>query len=399
MFTRKLLILSFIVIVGAVGLNACGSIIGEPTQPQPDVNAIYTSAAQTVIAEATLSAGQTAIAQLTQMAQVTATPTLAEPTPTVASPTPVIPTNTSVPPSPTSPPFTPTPTPIPCNWVQFIGDVNVKDGTVFAPDTRFTKTWRLKNIGSCTWTPDYDLVFVSGSQMDGADVIPLNANVRPGETIDVSANLISPSREDTFTGYWSLRDPRGLIFGLGPNQNQSFWVRITVEALNQVFFDFTDDFCDARWYSDATNNLTCPSSSTDAASGYVNVSDAPKLENGQTDDEPALITRPDQGSGGYIAGRYPVIEVREGYHFKSVIGCQYNAFDCDVTFQLNYVVEGVGQVRTLDSWHQVYDGEFKKIDIDLSPLAGRRVEFLLTVLNNGDSSEDWAQWLFPRIMR
>jgi hypothetical protein len=113
-----------------------------------------------------------------------------------------------------------------------------------------------------------------------------------------------------------------------------------------------------------------------------------KLENGQTDDEPALITLPNSGSGGYIAGRFPQIEIGQGYHFKTIIGCQYNSFACNVTFQLNYIVDGAGEVRTLDSWNEIYDGEFRKIDIDLSPLAGRRVEFILTVLNNGDSNED-----------
>jgi hypothetical protein len=283
--------------------------------------------------------------------------------------------------------------------VQFIGDVSVGDGSEFPPNTVFTKTWRLKNIGTCTWTPDYDLVFVSGSQMGGNSVVPLNANVRPGESIDVSVTLVSPEREDSYTGNWALRNANGLIFGVGANQNQTFWVRINVKALNQVIYDFTDDFCDARWYTNATNNLVCPSPAPDAVAGFINESTAPKLENGQTDDETALITLPNQGSGGYIAGRYPSIEIRAGDHFKSVIGCQFNAFECDVTFQLNYIVDGAGEVRTLDSWNQVYDGEFEKIDIDLSPWAGRRVEFLLTVLNNGDSNEDWAQWLFPRIMR
>src|SRR5512143_3278895 len=39
-----------------------------------------------------------------------------------------------------------------CDWAQFVADVTVPDGTSYAPGTTFTKTWRLKNIGSCTWT-------------------------------------------------------------------------------------------------------------------------------------------------------------------------------------------------------------------------------------------------------
>ncbi len=34
-----------------------------------------------------------------------------------------------------------------------------------------------------------------------------------------------------------------------------------------------------------------------------------------------------------------------------------------------------------------------------TPLAGKSVEFILTVLNNGDSQDDWVFWLRPSILR
>ena len=45
---------------------------------------------------------------------------------------------------------------------QFVADVTVPDGTRYDPGATFTKTWRLKNIGTCTWTTSYTLVFDSG---------------------------------------------------------------------------------------------------------------------------------------------------------------------------------------------------------------------------------------------
>jgi hypothetical protein len=65
--------------------------------------------------------------------------------------------------------------PHPCDWAQVTGDVTVKDGTTFSPGKKFTKTWRLKNIGACTWTDNYDLVFVSGERMDGSRSSPWTA--------------------------------------------------------------------------------------------------------------------------------------------------------------------------------------------------------------------------------
>jgi len=44
------------------------------------------------------------------------------------------------------------PPPAGCDRAQFISDVTVPDGTTFAPGATFTKTWRLKNSGTCTWT-------------------------------------------------------------------------------------------------------------------------------------------------------------------------------------------------------------------------------------------------------
>ncbi len=49
--------------------------------------------------------------------------------------------------------------------VAFIADVTVPDGTVMVPNYSFTKTWRLKNIGTCTWTPSYSVTYVSGDPM------------------------------------------------------------------------------------------------------------------------------------------------------------------------------------------------------------------------------------------
>ena len=38
------------------------------------------------------------------------------------------------------------------DWAQFVADVTVPDGARYDPNAAFTKTWRLRNIGTCTWT-------------------------------------------------------------------------------------------------------------------------------------------------------------------------------------------------------------------------------------------------------
>ncbi len=48
---------------------------------------------------------------------------------------------------------------------EFVADVTVPDDTVIAAGKAFTKTWRLRNNGTSTWTLDYKLVFSHGDDL------------------------------------------------------------------------------------------------------------------------------------------------------------------------------------------------------------------------------------------
>jgi hypothetical protein len=196
----------------------------------------------------------------------------------------------------------------------------VKDGTVFGPEDEFVKTWRLQNVGSCTWTDDYELVFSSGSKMSGASRIALGESVRPGETVDVSVALVAPEDEGSYTGYWMLRSDDGDLFGVGAAGNTAFWVKIWVDKPDEVAYDFTDNACDASWKSGA-GILTCPDTTENSTTGFVNVVDHPVLESGRTENEPALVVHPDGGDKGNIVGRYEPITIKRGDHFMAVVGC------------------------------------------------------------------------------
>jgi hypothetical protein len=134
---------------------------------------------------------------------------------------------------PTSP--TPVPTAAPSsepsclNAAQFIKDVSIPDGARLEPRESFLKTWRLRNDGSCKWTADYDLVFVSGYRLGGDGVVPLTGSVQPGETVDLTVRMAAPRGLGTYTGYWMLRDAEGDLFGVGEDGKGPFWVRILIE--------------------------------------------------------------------------------------------------------------------------------------------------------------------------
>jgi len=135
----------------------------------------------------------------------------------------------------------------------FVDDVSVPDGSVFLAGEQFTKTWRLRNEGTCPWTPDYELILVNGESLGSDDVIALAELVAPGDEGDISISMTAPETPGTYKSEWMLRNPAGDNFGVGDEANDPFWVEIEVEegveALELGDPNWTDTFSDAsNWY-------------------------------------------------------------------------------------------------------------------------------------------------------
>lgn len=130
--------------------------------------------------------------------------------------------------STTEPVFFATPASKCTNKALFVADLTVPDDTPLAPGAVFTKTWRLQNLGSCIWDPDYSLVFAGGEQMSAAASRPLTITVAPGEFADISVSLAAPDSPGEYRGEWKLADPEGALFGIGPGSDRPFWVQIVV---------------------------------------------------------------------------------------------------------------------------------------------------------------------------
>lgn len=203
----SIFLVALLVVLG-IGLSGCNF---PGTQATPDMFA--TSAALTVSA------------QLTQILDTTTEVPPTTPAPPVIATTPAPPSNT---PTNTVIPSM-TPTVKACDKATFIKDVSIPDGTELEPGEDFTKTWRLRNDGSCTWTSSYSLVFDSGDSMDGPASQQLTSGtVAPGETADISVDLTAPNNPGTFKGDWKLRNNSGVVFGIGSSGNTAFFVEIEV---------------------------------------------------------------------------------------------------------------------------------------------------------------------------
>ena len=161
----------------------------------------------------------------------TGTPTVS-PTASLMSTVTPTETPTSTPTSTSTP--SPTSTPIPCYLAKFVTDVTIPDNTLIEPSTAFTKTWRLKNMGSCNWDAAYEVTFVGGEPMARVNVFKLTSGVVGyGQTVDVTVDLFSPEDSGTYQSDFKLRAPDGTLFGLG-QKNDTFFVKIVVPQSNQL---------------------------------------------------------------------------------------------------------------------------------------------------------------------
>src|SRR5215213_6852577 len=133
---------------------------------------------------------------------------------------------TQIPPtaSPTSNPMTPSPTPSCREGAVFVEDVTVPDNTRLTAGEQFTKTWKLQNIGSCTWT-DYTIAFVSGDKMGAPDSVPM-PETEVSSTVEVSIDLTAPSEDGAYTAHFELRNADGEVVPHGTEP--TFWVKIVV---------------------------------------------------------------------------------------------------------------------------------------------------------------------------
>jgi len=132
-------------------------------------------------------------------------------------------------------------------------DETIPDGTEVQPKTAFTKTWTLRNTGTCTWTTEYRAVRIGGEAMDAPDSVPLPHPVQPGDEGVISVDFTAPEAPGTYRSEWQLQNAQGQRFGLGAQGKGKFWVEIQVPAqeaqLNLGAPTVSDPLNSAaRWY-------------------------------------------------------------------------------------------------------------------------------------------------------
>ena len=298
-----------------------------------------------------------------------------------------------------------------CDQMKFIKDVTIPDEMDLAPGEHFTKTWRIQNAGSCPWTIGYLLYFESGDIMGGPSSQGLTSEtIQPGDSMDVSVELIAPLETGSYQGNWKLRNVKGDGFGVG-EFFKAFWVKINVVEGAGTMMEFNSQAGVAAWGSGSTPvdfvdlggkilNFDDPGASDDP---YVALLDEQFLEGGRISGV-LLVTTPPQGKGKYIIGRFPDYKVNGGDLLFGRIGLIQRSNgtcgDGDVDYRIHLMRDGdPSTLVLLGEWNEVCDKKMRSFEIDLDDYKGETVQIFLIVVAKSNSSENQAVWDALRIHR
>jgi hypothetical protein len=97
--------------------------------------------------------------------------------------------------------------------MAFVADVTVSDGEEISAGTPFTKTWQIRNSGTCDWGTGYTIIYSSGEQMGGPSSQPLATAVSVGATAEISVELVAPATAGDYTGWYAIANASGQAFG------------------------------------------------------------------------------------------------------------------------------------------------------------------------------------------
>ena len=146
-------------------------------------------------------------------------PSETPPAPTETLPPTDLPTETpagTFTPTPTSVPPTPSQTPLPpenaddcVNAGKFIDDVTIPDNSDVNINQVITKTWRVQNVGTCTWWYGYTVDHYTEFDFGVIEPVPLPLTA-PGQTADISVDLLVPNFAGLYRGNFVIKNPDGL---------------------------------------------------------------------------------------------------------------------------------------------------------------------------------------------
>ncbi|MBM3143415.1 MAG: hypothetical protein FJ010_00330 [Chloroflexi bacterium] len=201
----------------------------ETVEPTPNIAGTAAAMAETIVAVQLTKIAQSATATPTPTPELTRTPT---PTLTFALPTlyPTQKVGAST-----------------CLLAHMVSET-IPDNTEMGQGEFFEKTWDLQNVGTCTWTNQFSVVFHHGDQLGAPGRIYFPGTVKPGESFTLRIPMIVPAIAGDKLGFWNLESATGQAFGT--TTSGLFWVKIVVEELGIAADDDTTGLTDSGYLYD-----------------------------------------------------------------------------------------------------------------------------------------------------
>lgn len=137
-------------------------------------------------------------------------------------------TSDDTPPDDSSATVIPSPTKSCTDKAELVNHLTLRNNTILLTNHSYGKIWLVKNVGTCTWTTEYSLVFMDGEIMQSPERIQLEANIDPGETIELRIPVIAPDEEGEYQASWILQNEFGNPFGIGEGSDQPLAIQVVV---------------------------------------------------------------------------------------------------------------------------------------------------------------------------
>ena len=270
--------------------------------------------------------------------------------------------------------------------VQSISKVETASGYIIG--------FKLKNIGTGNAGASICRLFAEGVQKSNANVPAIAAGATyDGTFTDWIYTPLMPHIK-------VVSDASSVIAESDETNNEK-----AVSMAIAIVYDFVaqanSPVSDVTWVSGA-GTLTFGGATNDPK-GFACYRTNVTLENNVVYDR-VLETHPEWVDNGYIAGTYAEMyntlgyRVKAGEHFYARCGLIKNATAGKVRYKVMIRYEGGPNTWIFDGIKS-YDGTIKTIDVDLTPYAGKKADFILQVSAEGTASQDWAVWEQARIIR
>ncbi|XP_060568887.1 next to BRCA1 gene 1 protein-like isoform X2 [Ruditapes philippinarum] len=93
----------------------------------------------------------------------------------------------------------------------FVSEVTIPENTKMQPETKFVKTWRMKNDGDGVWSSTTKLKLQWGNIPTPCAEVNV-PELKPGEEGNVSVDFVSPTQPGEYQSHWKLQE-NGMPFG------------------------------------------------------------------------------------------------------------------------------------------------------------------------------------------